>query len=212
MKGNSMRKSAGARTSVHRRSVVPSRRLTDAELDAMQQYGEAFAPGDEMATRILHAVTEIRDTRRAMKFRDDAKILPTLFHDVLERAVQTDTQRRVRWLQAIVAEEYGMSVETMMSASRKHDVAHPRQVAMRLCRDMLSLKLQAVASAFDCHHTTVLHALQKDDAPFVAEVARVREVAEVELDHRVEQHRHVLGLPSRVAARKEQEANPCQAS
>ena len=194
------RRGPGARTPIHRGSIIPLRRLTDDELDAMQAYGDKYAPGDEMATRILHAVQEIRDTRETLQYRDDNGVLPRLFQDVLERAVSTDGYRRMRWIQEIVAEEHDMTLEDMFSEKRTRWWLWPRQIAMRLCREVLNMPLKAIGIAFQRHHATVVHALQKSEPRFLEHLARVREAVESELPHRVEEHRRALGLPARKAA------------
>lgn len=53
---------------------------------------------------------------------------------------------------------YGLSVRELRGPCRERRIAHPRQVAMALCRDMTQASLPYIGSKFGgLDHTTVLH-------------------------------------------------------
>lgn len=60
-----------------------------------------------------------------------------------------------------VAEYYDVTVEDIKSPKRQRSVTIPRQVAMYLSRELVSLSLPAIGDAFNRDHTTVMHACEK---------------------------------------------------
>jgi chromosomal replication initiator protein len=80
-----------------------------------------------------------------------------------------------------VADEWGASVDGLISKRRTKDLTVPRQVAMYLIRDMLDLSLVEIGSLFGGRdHSTVIHAVNKveedmaSDATFRARVELLR--------------------------------------
>jgi len=62
-------------------------------------------------------------------------------------------------IQKIVASYYNMNVDTMTSDKRTRAIAHPRQVAMFLCREFTDRSFPEIGRRFGGRdHTTVLHA------------------------------------------------------
>lgn len=60
------------------------------------------------------------------------------------------------------ANYFGISADDILSADRSRTVVEPRQIAMYLCRELTSLSLPKVGSAFGGRdHTTVMHAVKK---------------------------------------------------
>jgi chromosomal replication initiator protein len=74
------------------------------------------------------------------------------------------TRRRatVEEIQQRTAEDFGITVEDLVSASRAAGVAWPRQLAMYLARELTDETLPAIGRAFGGrNHTTVLHACRQ---------------------------------------------------
>jgi chromosomal replication initiator protein len=68
----------------------------------------------------------------------------------------------VEEIQQRTAEDFGITVEDLVSASRAAVVAWPRQLAMYLARELTDQTLPAIGRAFGGRaHTTVLHAHRK---------------------------------------------------
>jgi chromosomal replication initiator protein len=67
-----------------------------------------------------------------------------------------------RNIQKVVAEYYNISLETLLSKSRKANHVLPRQIAMYLTRDLLNSSYPKIGSEFGGKdHTTVMHSIQK---------------------------------------------------
>ncbi len=61
-----------------------------------------------------------------------------------------------------VCAKYNINVQDMDSSKRKKDIAHPRQIAMYLCRELTSISLPKIGKEFgNRDHTTVMHAVNK---------------------------------------------------
>lgn len=62
----------------------------------------------------------------------------------------------------VVARYYNLTVEELKSNRRNKDISNPRQLAMYLCRVLLSMSLPQIGSEFgNRDHTTVMHACNK---------------------------------------------------
>ena len=65
-------------------------------------------------------------------------------------------------IQKIVAEYFNLRIEDMKTKKRTNAVAHPRQIAMYLCRELTDLSLPKIGEEFGGRdHTTVMHAQDK---------------------------------------------------
>jgi chromosomal replication initiator protein len=74
----------------------------------------------------------------------------------------TPRTRTVREIQERTCEAFGVSMEDLLSTSRAHPHAWPRQVAMYLARELTDATLPAIGRAFGGrNHTTVLHAYRR---------------------------------------------------
>lgn len=61
-----------------------------------------------------------------------------------------------------VAEYYSLTMDQMISKDRKKTVARPRQIAMYLCREMISSPLDAIGTLLGGRdHTTIIHGYNK---------------------------------------------------
>lgn len=66
-------------------------------------------------------------------------------------------------IQDAVCSVYGVGREELLSPRRSPRIAHARQLAMYLARELTGLSLSEIARAFDRNHTTVLHAIRAVD-------------------------------------------------
>jgi chromosomal replication initiator protein len=88
-------------------------------------------------------------------------------------------------IQQVVAKEWGVTPDGLRSKTRTKTLAVPRQVAMHLMRELLSLQLVEIGGAFGGRdHSTVIHSLDrvnemlKEDSGFAQRVSRVRTMLE----------------------------------
>ena len=66
------------------------------------------------------------------------------------------------YIVSMVAEQYEVSPEEIISQKRSRNIARPRQVVMYLCRNMLNIPLQEVGRALGRRdHTTIMHGVDK---------------------------------------------------
>lgn len=70
-----------------------------------------------------------------------------------KKAVTTDAIKR------LVAKHYNVSIEDMVSRSRRQAVVRPRQMAMFLSRRYTDSPLEAIGRSFNRYHATVLHSI-----------------------------------------------------
>jgi chromosomal replication initiator protein len=84
-------------------------------------------------------------------------------------------------IQYAVAKEWGVTPEGLRSKTRTKALTTPRQVAMFLMRELLSLQLVEIGAAFGGRdHSTVIHSLErvagtlKEEPSFAQRVAKLR--------------------------------------
>jgi chromosomal replication initiation ATPase DnaA len=68
---------------------------------------------------------------------------------------------RIEAIAEQVAAEFGVCVSHLYSRRREQHVAWPRQVAMKLMRDLTDSTVESIGLQFSFHHTTVLHAIHR---------------------------------------------------
>ena len=68
----------------------------------------------------------------------------------------------VEHIQRAVAAYYGLSVDELLSPRRSRQIAHPRQMAMALSRELTPRSFPDLARRFgDMDHTTVMYACKQ---------------------------------------------------
>jgi chromosomal replication initiator protein len=104
------------------------------------------------------------------------RALPTRRHS---GAVTTGAQA----VQEAVAAEWGVSPDALVGPGRARTIAAPRRIGMLLCRELLSLSIREIGTAFgDRDSSTVLSALARaradldDDTMLADRVARLRQL------------------------------------
>lgn len=84
-------------------------------------------------------------------------------------------------IQAVVAQEWGVTIEALCSKTRTKQLTVPRQAAMHLIRELLGLQLVEIGAAFGGRdHSTVIHSLEKvqhlrQDPSFAQRIDHLRE-------------------------------------
>jgi chromosomal replication initiator protein len=65
-------------------------------------------------------------------------------------------------IQKVVADFYKIKISDMHSKARPRNIAHPRQIAMYLTKELTQKSLPEIGERFGGRdHTTVLHAVRK---------------------------------------------------
>mgnify|MGYP000259390389 CR=1 FL=1 len=76
-----------------------------------------------------------------------------------------------------VAAFFGTSADAMAFRSRRHDVLHPRQIAMYLCKQHTTRSYPDIGRHFGGRdHTTVLHGVRKIDSLLATDEQIARDV------------------------------------
>jgi chromosomal replication initiator protein len=109
-------------------------------------------------------------------------LTPSLTHDVLDAlALATRPRRRtVREIQDAVCEAFEVSLDDLLSPRRTARVAHARQVAMYLARELTDGSLPSIGREFgNRNHSTVLHAHRSTTARIARDPETNRVVADL---------------------------------
>ena len=67
----------------------------------------------------------------------------------------------VHIIQTVVAEEFGITREELLSPSRRNRFAHPRMIAVQLARELTKAGYSTIARKFSRHHTSILSAIRR---------------------------------------------------
>ena len=104
-----------------------------------------------MATSIACA----KSNNRSYVALEDARLgVSSRVHKDKKRINAEDIQKKV-------AERYHVKLSDLRGKSRKKEIVMPRQIAMYLCRDLLSISLVSLANEFNRDHTTIMHGHDK---------------------------------------------------
>jgi chromosomal replication initiator protein len=83
-------------------------------------------------------------------------------------------------IQTAVAKEWGVTTEGLRSKTRTKNLTVPRQIAMHLMRELLSMQLVEIGAAFGGRdHSTVIHSLErvaammKEDPAFAQRIGKI---------------------------------------
>ncbi len=154
--------------------------LPDAEHRAAILRSKVLAEGlaDAIAEDVIALVADaVRDNVRALEGAlirllayarlRERPVTPSLAREALQ--IDAEAARRARHgavrVQDLVAAEWGVTPEALISKRRSRELLEPRQVAMLLCRQMLGMTLSSTGEAFGGRdHTTVINSLARIDA------------------------------------------------
>lgn len=80
----------------------------------------------------------------------------------------------------VVCDTYGIKTNELLSKNRQYQIAHPRQIAMYLCRKLTDLSLVKIGETFDRDHSTIMHGIDKienemQDRDFSKEISKLIE-------------------------------------
>lgn len=132
------------------------------ELDAVVDYNilEYIAENIETNIRDLEGAlaTSIacsKSNSRSYVTLDDARLGVSSRVHVKNKRVSAED------IQQIVADHYRVKLSDLRGKSRKREYVIPRQIAMYLCRDILSISLVSLANEFNRDHSTIMHGYEK---------------------------------------------------
>ena len=86
----------------------------------------------------------------------------------------------VQQVQKLVATTYKLSVDELLSKNNSRHIAHPRQVAMYLCKHLTKHSYPEIGRAFGGkHHTTVIHSVEKIESLVGSDATLQRLISEL---------------------------------
>ena len=83
-----------------------------------------------------------------------------LAHEVLDSVCDSRETINISRVQQVICQYFKVSAEALRSNSRKKGVVYPRNLGMYLCRKYTDETLEAIGSAFNRSHATVIHAVE----------------------------------------------------
>jgi chromosomal replication initiator protein len=128
---------------------------------------ESHAPKPAPAVVPLRPDPELADLRGALRsaqteIDDLRKKAIDITGDVAELKRLIAGNDRIKKIQLLVAEHYGVTRSNLLSAYRGEQYVRPRHVAMYLAKSVTGLSFPVIAKHFGGRdHTTVLHAVRK---------------------------------------------------
>ncbi len=117
-----------------------------------------------IATRVT---TNVRDLEgaliRVIAYMElgQGPVTPEILDELVPKEISKQ-RLTVEVIKQEVAQRYGLTVEELEGPSRRKDIAHARQVAIYLARELTSSSFPALGAAFGGRdHSTIMHAYQK---------------------------------------------------
>jgi chromosomal replication initiator protein len=86
----------------------------------------------------------------------DTKLARSVVRNIVRHAQEITIER----IQKLVCKHYKLTMEELLSRSRKRNIVQPRQIAMYLARRYTGQSLQAIGRSFSRYHATTLHAIR----------------------------------------------------
>lgn len=145
----------GLRSFLSRQMEQLNIRIEDTALDFLITSLSSQVKSLIHALNLLSKRVAYRKLSQQLLYQDD---LQSLLHDVLEAAesVRLNPLGIVR----VVAQYYGVSSESILGRSQSREYVLPRQVAMYLCRQKLSLPYVRIGDVFSRDHSTVISSIR----------------------------------------------------
>ena len=87
----------------------------------------------------------------------------SLAKEALKKVIQEKERKPItlELIQEVIATNYHLEIEDLVSKSRAKQNAYPRQIAMYLSRQLTDLSLMKIANAFNRDHSTIMHGIDK---------------------------------------------------
>ena len=109
-------------------------------------------------------------------------ISKTLAQDAIRNIAKEDEPGviTIQQIQKLVASAYKLTGEELVSKNNSRNIAHPRQVAMYLCKHLTKHSYPEIGRAFGGkHHTTVIHSVEKIESLVATDETLQRLISEL---------------------------------
>jgi len=110
----------------------------------------------------------------------------SLAESVVKNIVRQRKSITINLIKKLVCKYYNVSIEELMSRSRKQSLVRPRQMAIYLSRRYTDSPLQAIGKSFNRYHATALHSINcierglKDNSSIKRQVEFFRQKLEID--------------------------------
>ena len=161
----------------------------------IQQYQQDedfnFDLSDEILDYIVeHSGSNIRELKSAItnvifaiKMKGNNSLTTQDVKDMLANHFINESGRRftIETVQAAVEDFYHVSHSDLVSKNRSRSIAHPRQVAIYLARELVNTTYKDIGRAFNRDHSTIMHSFDliekglKEDQNLREEIEAIRE-------------------------------------
>ena len=99
-----------------------------------------------------------------------------LVQELLEGTIERERKINIPFIQDVVARNFGLSKEDLVSPSRKRKIVYPRQIAIFLCRRYTTESLSTIAESFSRRHSSIIHSLEVIDTSYKANLKIKRDI------------------------------------
>ena len=143
------------------RVAILNKKAAEEGIDVPREVIDRIAVCVESNIRELEGIL---NRLKAQSLLQGTPITLELAQDVLSQLFKAHEGRRVtpESIIELVADQYGVSTEDVLSKKRSRDVALPRQIAMYLCRSLTQMSTTNIGAALGGRdHTTVMHGCEK---------------------------------------------------
>lgn len=89
----------------------------------------------------------------------EAPIDLKLAESVVKNIVKQRKNITINVIKKLVCKNYNVSIDELVSRSRKQNIVHPRQIAIYLSRKYTDSPLQTIGKSFNRYHATALHSI-----------------------------------------------------
>jgi chromosomal replication initiator protein len=84
----------------------------------------------------------------------------SLAESVVKNIARQRKRITIEAIKKLVCRYYDVSIEDVMSRSRKQNLVRPRQIAIYLARNYTDAPLQSIGKSFNRYHATALHSIK----------------------------------------------------
>ena len=138
---------------------------------------------DHSSSNVRELKSAITNVIFAVKMNKDQELTRQTVKELLANHFISEKESRltIEMIQNAVADFFGITYNDIVSNKRSRNIAHPRQVAIYLCRELLESTFKAIGEEFNRDHSTIMHSYDlisnalKEDRNLREEIEAIRE-------------------------------------
>lgn len=138
---------------------------------------------DHSSSNVRELKSAITNVIFAVKMNKDQELTRQTVKELLANHFISEKESRltIEMIQNAAADFFGITYNDIVSNKRSRNIAHPRQVAIYLCRELLESTFKAIGEEFNRDHSTIMHSYDlisnalKEDRNLREEIEAIRE-------------------------------------